>query len=85
MQKLKKLFNNTKHLAHTKCLKGFPLQDKLPVRGLPRKKLKSDAGKESPLPAPRGRRAVFEEDSTEKESTGGRLVEDTNSGVEKVC
>ena len=61
------------------------MQDKLPVRGVPRKNLKSAAGKVSALPAPKGRRAVSEEDSNEEERPAARLVEDTNSGVEKVC
>ena len=33
----------------------------------------------------RGRRAVSEEDSNEEERTAARLVNDTDSGVEKVC
>jgi hypothetical protein len=61
------------------------LQAKLPGTDLPLKVLKSAAGKVSALRAPRGRRAVSEEDSNEEERPVARLVEYSNSGVEKVC
>ena len=61
------------------------MQAKLPGTDLPLKVLKSAAGKVSALRAPRGRRAVSEEDSNEEKRTAVRLVNDTDSGVEKVC
>ena len=83
--KIKKAIKQYENSSTHKVLKELPVLDKLPVRGVPRKNLKSAAGKVSALPAPKGRRAVSEEDSNEEERPAARLVEDTNSGVEKVC